>query len=221
VSRVRFALKLVVAILVLVTSFLPDRPGRRPRPRVVLTGLVLAVAIVAVGCHSSDPIRTANGSVVHWRSTTSGDPVRRITVVVPAAHATSSTMQAVNAAVQQANRTFNVRLAIHVPATLPATCKACIFVTRGPLPYPTVAKTSFGYDSNGHMYGIAARVVLDNSRPHGQQVLNNAGCHEIAGHGLGLAHANDGSPGPCREGRLTSHDLGLLNKAHAHADRIT
>jgi hypothetical protein len=161
---------------------------------------------------------------VHWQQTSSATLEREITVIVPAEYAYSSTMYAVNNAVLQANRSPYLHLTIHVPNVAPVSCPTthCVIVTRADLPYPNVEKTTWGWNSAGHMYGIAARVILDsvqaNGLPHPTNVLVNAGCHGIAGHAMGLSHGD--IEGPCQGGKLTGTDLANIAAAHRHRDAV-
>jgi hypothetical protein len=184
-------------------------------------GLVLAVlAFVAVACHSSENFTTATGVKVHWQQNVPGSLQRTVEVVVPAQYATSSFMYAVNAAVLQANRSPYLDFVIDVPNMTPSSCpNHCILVRRANLAYPTVGVTSLGWDGGGHMYGMAVRVTIDTD-PMTQATLNKVACHEIVGHGAGLKHSSDGTPGPCQNGQLTSVDLNNIAAAHNHRDRI-
>ena len=81
------------------------------------------------------------------------------------------------------------------------------------------AVNAFGWGSKGHMYGLASRVTFDSNPWPSQAVLNNAGCHEIAGHGAGLDHSVDpNTQGPCQAAVLTAVDLRNIATTTGHVD---
>lgn len=177
--------------------------------------------------HSSDPIITGSGATVHWMQSAEGATVRRngrlvaslerrIHVIVPAEYASDGEfMHAINHAVQQGDRSPYIDMILDVPAVAPTNCPdyQCITVYRQPM---NGAVASMGWDPQGHMNGRAVTVGFDIQ--NGAWLLG-AACHEIAGHGLGLAHpGHEPVWGPCRDTTLSDHDLNLINTAHAHKD---
>jgi hypothetical protein len=181
----------------------------------LMLALVAVLTLIVAACHSSDPIFTAAGDRVHVVSTT-GSVERQIHLFVPAQYMTNIDFRdAMRWATQQADRSPYINMTLHAPETAPTSCPDyhCITVYRAPM---NGAVTSMGWDSNGHMYGKYASVGFDSGSWERNSLLN-AGCHEIAGHALGLAHSSDGTMGPCQTS-LTEHDLNLINEAHAHQD---
>jgi hypothetical protein len=176
---------------------------------------VLVVSLVLAACHSSENYKTADGKLVHWQQTAPATHTRTIHLVVPAQYASDgSFMQAINHGVQQARRSPYINMLLDVPNVAPTDCpdRHCILVGRRSM---NGGLTSTGWNSDGHIYGLGARIWLD-SAPWNQNVLNNAVCHEFF-HALGLAHSSDGTQGPC-QGTATDTDLANVKAAHAHFD---
>jgi hypothetical protein len=194
----------------------------------IVIGSVVALFVAA--CHSSDPIYTSSGIPIHWQENVnpaSGHPEaeRAIHVIVPLHYmADAGFANAIRHAVAQGDRSPYVNFILRTPDVASATCPEgqhswgggnnCITVYRQSM---NGAIASFGWDSAGHMKGWAVRVGFD---VNGGDWLINAACHEIAGHGLGLAHSSDGTMGPCQT-NLTDHDLKLINTHHGdHNDPL-
>jgi hypothetical protein len=196
-----------------------------------IAALVVVVAVLVQGAqpaaasHSSDPIITGSGDTVHWMQSAEGGTVQRngrvktpleriIHVIVPSdLMANVQFADAMRHAVTEGDRSPYIDMVLDMPAVAPTECPDthCITVYRQSM---NGAVASMGWDPQGHMYGRAVTVGFD---INDGDWLYNAACHEIAGHGLGLAHSSDGSQGPCVV-NLTDHDLNLIDTAHAHKD---
>jgi hypothetical protein len=188
---------------------------------------LIAGANIASASHSSDPIITGSGGTVHWVQSVEGGTVHRngrvrapleriIHFIVPSDLMTDPMFaEAMNHAVAQGDRSPYIDMVLDTPAVAPTDCpdRHCITVYRASM---NGAVASMGWDAQGHMYGRAVNVGFDSGTWERTSLLN-AACHEIAGHGLGLAHSSHGVQGPC-VGTLTDHDLNLINTAHAHKD---
>jgi hypothetical protein len=178
---------------------------------------VLAVVVLAVACHSSEPFMV-NGHRVHWQQTHASTLERRIDLVVPRTlTGDTAFMRGLNAGVAQVNRSPYIRLDVHVVRVAPSVClnRHCITVVRRSM---NGAYARLGWNSAGHIYGRGAEIGFDTA-PWSPAVLANAACHELY-HTLGLAHSSDGTPGPCQGGVATAVDLDNVRLAHNHRDRI-
>jgi len=180
--------------------------------------LLLIPLLVVIAACSSFNYATADGKLVHWQQNRAGSLERQITLIVPAQYASDgSFMTAVNAGVQQVNRSPYLNYVIHVPNTAPTNCpNHCVLVTREALPYPYLAITGTGWDSKGHMYGMASKVRVT-TVPMTQNTKNNLMCHELY-HSAGLSHGT--TQGPCVNGVATDWDVALVRNAHMHSDPI-
>lgn len=190
-----------------------------------ITLLAVAVAVVAlVACDSSRPI-DADGTgpgtdLVHWQQNVPGSRERVIRVYVDRTTTSPALRHAVAIAVAQGDRSPFLDFQTFDVSVLPTSCPApthCITVTSQP--GINGAVTAFGWGAGGHMYGLAARVTFDANQWPSQEVLTNAACHEIVGHGSGLDHSIDpNTQGPCQSAVLTDVDLDNIATTHDHLD---
>jgi len=185
--------------------------------------VLLPVLLIVAACRSSEPIDSDPGpatAYVHWQQNVQGSLERQIEVIVPAQFASDGNfMSAVNAGMQQANRSPYINTVLNVPNELPTSgCLSlshCVVIQRRVM---NGAITGFGWGSGGHMFGRAAMVWVD-SNPWNLNVLKNALCHELY-HALGLAHSKDGTQGPCQDAIATSVDLANIKLTTAHFDPV-
>jgi hypothetical protein len=179
--------------------------------------LLVLLAVIVAACSSTN-YKTADGRLVHWQQNRAGSLERQVTVIVPAQYASDgSFMSAVNVGIQQVNRSPYLNYVLHVPNVAPTSCpNHCILVTRAALAYPVIGSTSTGWNSAGHMYGMASKVRISTVAMT-QNVKNNLLCHELF-HTAGLGHGD--TQGPCVNAIATDWDLALVRNAHIHADPI-
>jgi len=191
----------------------------------ILLGLATAAgALLLAACDSSTKI-DADGAGpgtawVHWQQNVPASKERVIGVYVDQATTTPPIQLAVQRAVAQGDRSPYLDFQMFVVAALPTDCAApthCITV-RGQAGI-NGAVNGFGWGADGHMYGLASRVTFDSNPWPSQAVLDNAGCHEVVGHGSGLDHSVDpNTQGPCQSAVLTDADLKNIATTHNHLD---
>jgi len=196
-----------------------------PMRKRLLLGLAAVTAVLTLAaCDSSTKI-DADGAGpgtawVHWQQNVPGSTERVVRVYVDQATTTPAIRLAVQRAVAQGDRSPVLDFQYLPVATLPASCAApahCITV-RGQAGI-NGAVTGFGWGAGGHMYGLAARVTFDTNPWPTQAVLDNAGCHEVVGHGSGLDHSTDpNTQGPCQSAQLTAVDLRNIAQTTGHLD---
>jgi hypothetical protein len=181
--------------------------------------ILLPVVLLLAACNiSSVNYQTSDGTLVNWRQNVQLSQERRVQLVVPAVNANSKMMYAVNQASRQANRSPYIHTTIHVPnlAANQITCSDhCVLITQQDLPYPYLGVTGTGWDSHGHMYGMASRVKVDVGMT--QDLTTKVMVHEVF-HAMALGHPPNGAIGPTVNGVATDWDLALIRNAHAHWD---